>query len=257
MTTTVYNLKLDGVGPVDLTVDEQGEGRPFLLLHGGGGPDTVAGFGALLAGSRPARVITPTHPGFGGIPRPEALHTVAGLAGLYVALLDQLGLDDVTVVGNSIGGWIAAEMALLASPRVSGIILVNGVGIGVPGHPIADFFSLTMDQVTQLSYHDPDRFRIDPATLPPAAQAGMAGNRATLAVYAGTAMSDPTLAGRLSVVETPTRVLWGDSDQIVDADYGRAFAAAIPSARFQLLTDTGHMPQLETPDQLLQAIWAS
>jgi pimeloyl-ACP methyl ester carboxylesterase len=257
MTTTVYNLKLDGVGPVDLTVDEQGEGRPFLLLHGGGGPDTVAGFGALLAGSRPARVITPTHPGFGGTPRPEALHTVAGLAGLYVALLDQLGLDDVTVVGNSIGGWIAAEMALLASPRVSGIILVNGVGIGVPGHPIADFFSLTMDQVTQLSYHDPDRFRIDPATLPPAAQAGMAGNRATLAVYAGTAMSDPTLAGRLSVVETPTRVLWGDSDQIVDADYGRAFAAAIPSARFQLLTDTGHMPQLETPDQLLQAIWAS
>ena len=257
MTTTVYNLKLDGVGPVELTVDEQGEGRPFLLLHGGGGPGTVAGFGALLAGSRPARVISPTHPGFGGTPRPEALHTVAGLAGLYVALLDQLGLDDVTVVGNSIGGWIAAEMALLASPRVSGIILVNGVGIQVPDHPIADFFSLTMDQVTQLSYHDPDRFRIDPATLPPAAQAGMAGNRATLAVYAGTAMSDPTLAGRLSVVETPTRVLWGDSDQIVDPDYGRAFAAAIPSARFQLLTDTGHLPQLETPDQLLQAIWAS
>jgi pimeloyl-ACP methyl ester carboxylesterase len=257
MTTTVYNLKLDGVGPVDLTVDEQGEGRPFLLLHGGGGPGTVAGFGALLAGSRPARAISPTHPGFGGTPRPEALHTVAGLAGLYVALLDQLGLDDVTVVGNSIGGWIAAEMALLASPRVSGIILVNGVGIQVPDHPIADFFSLTMDQVTQLSYHDPDRFRIDPATLPPAAQAGMAGNRATLAVYAGTAMSDPTLAGRLSVVETPTWVLWGDSDQIVDPDYGRAFAAAIPSARFQLLTDTGHMPQLETPDQLLQAIWAS
>ncbi len=83
----------------------------------------------------------------------------------------------------------------------------------------------------------------------------MAGNRATLAVYAGTAMNDPTLAGRLSAVRTPTRVLWGDSDQIVDPDYGRAFAAAIPSARFQLLTGTGHMPQLETPDQLLQAIW--
>jgi pimeloyl-ACP methyl ester carboxylesterase len=59
------------------------------------------------------------------------------------------------------------------------------------------------------------------------------------------------------VVQTPTRVLWGDSDQIVDPGYGRAFAAAIPSARFQLLHDTGHMPQLETPDQLLQAIWPS
>jgi len=86
MTTTIYNLKLDGIGPVDVTVQEQGDGRPFLLLHGGGGPGTVAGFGALLAGSRPARVISPTHPGFGGTPRPEALHTVAGLAGLYVAL---------------------------------------------------------------------------------------------------------------------------------------------------------------------------
>jgi pimeloyl-ACP methyl ester carboxylesterase len=255
MTTTVCNLKLDGVGPVDVTVDEQGAGRAFLLLHGGGGPGTVAGFAALLAGSRPARAITPTHPGFGGTPRPEALHTVAGLAELYVALLDQLGTDDVTVVGNSIGGWIAAEMALLASPRVGGIIVVNGTGVQVPGHPVADFFSLTMDQVTKLSFHDPDRFRVDPATLPPAAQAGMAGNRATLAVYASTGMSDPTLAGRLSAVQTPTRVLWGDSDQIVDPDYGRAFAAAIPSARFQLLTDTGHMPQLETPDQLLQAIW--
>jgi pimeloyl-ACP methyl ester carboxylesterase len=257
MTTTVYTVKLDDAGPVDLTVDEQGAGRPFLLLHGGGGPATVAGFAALLAGSRPARVLSPTHPGFGGTPRPEALHTVAGLARLYLALLDQLDLDDVTVVGNSIGGWIAAEMALLASPRVSGITIVNGVGIVVPGHPVADFFSLTMDQVAKLSYHDPDRFGIDPATLPPPVQAAMAGNRATLAVYAGTAMNDPTLAGRLSVVRTPTRVLWGDSDQIVDPGYGRAFAAAIPSARFQLLTDTGHMPQLETPDQLLQAIWPS
>src|ERR1039457_855014 len=204
----------------------------------------------------PGRSARPT-PASAAPPAPRRCTPWPGSPGSTWRCLDQLGLDDVTVVGNSIGGWIAAEMALLASPRVSGIILVNGVGIQVPDHPIADFFSLTMDQVTQLSYHDPDRFRIDPATLPPAAQAGMAGNRATLAVYAGTAMSDPTLAGRLSVVETPTWVLWGDSDQIVDPDYGRAFAAAIPSARFQLLTDTGHMPQLETPDQLLQAIWAS
>jgi len=96
---------------------------------------------------------------------------------------------------------------------------------------------------------------IDPSTLPPAAQAIAAGNRATLATYAGTAMTDPTLAGRLAAVRTPTLVLWGDSDQIVDEDFGRAFAAAIPGARFQLLTDTGHMPQVETPDQALRAVW--
>jgi pimeloyl-ACP methyl ester carboxylesterase len=122
----------------------------FLLLHGGGGPVTVTGFGELLAAERPARVISPYHPGFGGSPRPEALTTVGELAALYAELIDQLGLDDVTVVGNSIGGWIAAEMVLLKSPRISRIILVNAVGIEVPGHPVADFFSLTLDQVFQL-----------------------------------------------------------------------------------------------------------
>lgn len=69
-------------------------------------------------------------------------------------------------------------------------------------------------------------------------------------------MSDATLAERLSTLEMPTLVLWGDSDQIADLDYGRAYAAAIPMARFQVLSDTGHMPQVETPDQTLQAIWA-
>jgi pimeloyl-ACP methyl ester carboxylesterase len=255
MTTTTRSVSLDGVGPVPVTFTEHGAGQPFLLLHGGGGPDTVGRFGELLAASRPARVIIPVHPGFGGTPRPEALSTVGGLAALYVALLDELGLEDVTVAGNSVGGWIAAEMGLLASPRVSGTILIDPCGIEVPGHPVADFFSLTMDQVFQLSFHNPAPFRIDPATLPPAAQAAAAGNRAALAVYAGTSMSDPTLAGRLASMETPAMVLWGDSDQIVDPDYGRAFAAAIPGSRFELLKDTGHMPQVETPDQALQAIW--
>jgi pimeloyl-ACP methyl ester carboxylesterase len=256
---TTYHVKLDDIGPVDVTIDEQGEGRPILLLHGGGGPDTVAGFGALLAAAKPARVIRPVHPGFAGTLRPEALDTVGGLAALYVALLDQLGVDDVIVVGNSIGGWIAAEMALLSSPlsspRVSGIILVDACGIEVPEHPAADFFSLRMDQVFPLSFHNPGPFRIDPSTLPPAAQAAAAANRAALVTYSKATMGEPTLAGRLSAIETPTLVLWGDSDQIVDPGYGRAFAAAIPGARFQLLTDTGHLPQIETPDQVLQAVW--
>jgi pimeloyl-ACP methyl ester carboxylesterase len=102
------------------------------LLHGGGGPDTVTGFGELFAKTHDVRVIVPTHPGFDGTARPEKLTSIPGLAALYVALLGQLELDDVTVIGNSIGGWIAAEMALLASPRVSGAILVDTVGIEVP-----------------------------------------------------------------------------------------------------------------------------
>ncbi|MGB6771599.1 MAG: alpha/beta hydrolase [Candidatus Dormiibacterota bacterium] len=255
MFTTTHALNLDEVGPVEVRVDDHGQGRPFLLLHGGAGPDSTGDFAELLAATKPARVLNPTHPGFGGTSRPESLHTIRGLAALYVALVEKLGLDGVTVVGNSVGGWIAAEMALIGSPRIRGAVLIDAVGIQVPGHPVAHYFSLSMDQVFALSFHEPDRFRFDPRTLPPAAQAIAAGNRAALASYAGTAMSDPTLRERLSSLEMTTLVLWGDSDRIADTEYGRAYAKAIPMARFQLLRNTGHQPQLETPDQVLTAVW--
>ncbi|WP_405835576.1 alpha/beta fold hydrolase [Streptomyces sp. NBC_01518] len=258
-TTTRYTVSLDGVGPVEVSVAGYGDedGQPFLLLHGGAGPQSVTGFAEKFAAAHGVHVLVPTHPGFGGTERPEALTTVSGLATLYGALLDQLALTDVTVIGNSIGGWITAEIALLKSPRVSGIVLIDAVGIEVPGRPVADFFSLTMDQVFGLTFHDPEPFRIDPTTLPPAAQAIAAGNRTAIAVYAGSTMADPTLVGRLGSLEIPTLVLWGESDGIVDTDYGRAYAAAIPLAQFQLLPETGHSPQLETPDQVIHAIWDS
>jgi pimeloyl-ACP methyl ester carboxylesterase len=253
--TSTHTVTLDGVGKVDLTVTERGEGRPFLILHGGAGPLSVSGFADLLAETEHVRVLTPTHPGFAGTPRPESMNSIGRLAALYVALLDQLDLTDVTVIGNSIGGWISAEMALAGSPRISGVVIVDGVGIEVPGHPVADFFSLTMDQVADLSYHHPDAFRLDVSKMPPAQQAAMAGNRATLAVYAGTpSMVDPTLRPRLGDVTVPVLVLWGESDRIADPDYGRAYAAAIPGGRFRLLTGTGHVPQVETPALLLAAI---
>ena len=259
MITATHTVVLAGIGPVETTVAEYGSGtgQPFLLLHGGAGPQSVTGFAEKFAAAHQVRVLVPTHPGFGGTARPEALRSIAGLAALYQGLLDRWDLADVTVIGNSIGGWIAAETALLASPRVSGIVLIDAVGIEVPGHPVADFFALTMDEVFTRSFHDPAPFRVDPATLPPAAQAIAAGNRAAIATYAGSAMTDPTLVDRLGTLEIPTLVLWGDSDGIVDLDYGRAYAAAIPLARFQVLPATGHQPQMETPDQVVRAIWDS
>ena len=258
-TTTQYTVSLDELGPVDVSVAAygDGDGQPFLLLHGGAGPQSVTGFAEKFAAAHDVRVLVPTHPGFGGTERPEALTSVTGLATLYDALLDHLALTDVTVIGNSIGGWITAEIALLKSPRVSGIVLIDAVGIEVPGHPVADFFALSMDEVFGLTFHNPEPFRIDPTTLPPAAQAIAAGNRTAIAVYAGSAMADPTLAARLASLEIPTLVLWGESDGIVDIDYGHAYAAAIPGAQFHLLPETGHSPQLETPDQVIHAIWDS
>jgi pimeloyl-ACP methyl ester carboxylesterase/quercetin dioxygenase-like cupin family protein len=251
--TLTRTLAVDGIGEVRLTYSERGAGRTFLVLHGGAGPLSVTGFADQLAAAEPARVIVPVHPGFGGTDRPDGLDSPAGLAKLYVRLLDELDLTGVTVIGNSIGGWIAAEMALLGSARLSGVVLVDAVGVEVPSHPVADFFSLTLDQVAELSYHDPDRFRIDPAAMSPEQRAAMAGNRAALAVY-GAVMTDPTLSARLAEVSVPVLVLWGESDRIVDPGYGRAFAAAIPGAEFRLLPATGHVPQLETPAQLLTAV---
>jgi pimeloyl-ACP methyl ester carboxylesterase/mannose-6-phosphate isomerase-like protein (cupin superfamily) len=254
-TTQTYSVAVDGIGPVPVTVTDRGEGRPFLLLHGGAGPQSVDGFAELLAGSEPARVLTPLHPGFGGTPRPDHLDSMGGLARLYTGLLDELGLTGVTVVGNSIGGWIATEIALLNDPRVAAVILVDAAGLQVDAHPIADFFSLTMDQVAELSYFNPDAFRIDLDALPPAAKAAMAANRQALAVYGGPAMADPSLLGRLPSVASPVLVVWGAADRMVPVEHGEAFARAIPDAQYLLIPDAGHLPQLESPKALLQAVW--
>ena len=259
MTTTAEStnktVNVTGIGPIGVTVEERGDGQPYLLLHGGAGPQSVAKFAQLLAEKGGNRVFAPTHPGFSATPRPDDLNSVAKLAALYLTLLDDLGLEDVTVIGNSVGGWIAAEIALLGSARVSGIVLLDAVGIEVEDHAVADVSGLSVPEIQALSFHAPPPFRVDPAAVPEAQKAIMAANGAALAVYAGSpAMADPTLLGRLSGIAVPTLVLWGKSDQIVEPAYGRAYAAAIPGARFEVLPATGHMPQMETPDLVLDAL---
>jgi pimeloyl-ACP methyl ester carboxylesterase len=169
-------------------------------------------------------------------------------------LPEALGVNDVTVIGNSIGGWIAAELGLLGPKTVSRIVLVDAVGIEVPDHPVVDFFALSPSEIAAHSYADPDRFGINPATLTPEQLARMAANRETLAVYGGRTMTDPTLSTRLRSMAIATLVVWGEADRIVDPDYGRAFAAAIPGATYQCLAGTGHLPQIETPGLLIDTI---
>ena len=119
-----------------MRIDERGSGRPILVLHGGGGPLTVAGLAEAL--STHAHVLVPTHPGFAGEPRPEWFNSIDDLAITYLDLLEQRDLRDVMVVGSSMGGWIAAEMAVRDTTRLSSIVLVDAAGIQVEGHPIAD-----------------------------------------------------------------------------------------------------------------------
>jgi len=248
-----YTVHSERLGPVRVEVTEYGAGRAFLLLHGGAGPQSVAGFAEMLAATG-ARVIVPVHPGFGGTVRPDDLDSMRGLALTYNRLLDELDLTGVTVIGNSIGGWIAAEMAIHASPRISGVVLADAGGLEVEDHPAADFFSLTPDQVTEMAYYQPDKFRIDVAALPEQAKAAMAGNRAALQAYTVQGMTDPSLLGQLGSVRVPVLVVWGAADRIYPLEHGEAFAKAIPDARLVVLDEAGHLPQLEVPSALLAAV---
>ena len=256
--TNTTTVSVTGLGDVPVTFTERGIGQPVLLLHGGAGAFSVAGFADLLAASGPARVITPVHPGFDGTPRPVDLASIASLAALYGQLLRDLRLSDVCVIGNSIGGWIAAELALAESAapdrRVSSVVLVDAAGLQIDDAPIPDFFSLTLDQVFDLSYFDPDAFRIDPATLTPERAATQAANRSALRAYAGTQMADPSLLRRLPGVRIPALAVWGAADRMVPPEHGKAYAEAIPGGQFLLIAKAGHLPQLETPDELLAAV---
>jgi pimeloyl-ACP methyl ester carboxylesterase len=242
------------IGGVSLTWDDQGTGRPFLLLHGGAGPGSVLPFARLLAGH--GRVLTPTHPGFAGRPRPDNLDSIPGLASVYLDLLRQLDLRDVTVVGNSLGGWIASELALRDTSRIGRIVLVNAVGIHVDGDAteIADIFALHPDQAARLAFHDPS-VRPDPATLTNDEIAAAAANRTAAAVYARDPyMHDPELRRRLPKVDVPVLVAWGREDGIVTPAYGKAYAESFAAARFELVADAGHFPQIEQPARLLDLI---
>jgi pimeloyl-ACP methyl ester carboxylesterase len=242
------------VDGLNLRVDEEGSGRPILVLHGGAGPQSVAGLASAL--SRRAHVLVPTHPGFEGEPRPEWFDRLDDLALAYLELLERLDLRDALVIGSSVGGWIASEMAVYDTTRLSRLVLIDAIGIQVEGHPVADVSSLAPDQLLALSFHNPAAFRVDPATVSPEQAKARAENIKTLYVYDQKLNgSDPKLRRRLRRVNIPALVVWGESDRVADPEYGRAYAQALPNARFELIPEAGHLPQLEQPQRLLTLIW--
>ncbi|NMO36606.1 alpha/beta fold hydrolase [Streptomyces sp. GMY02] len=224
-------------------------GRPVLVLHGGGGPATVAPLAEHFSAT--ARALLPTHPGWNGTPRPDGFTRVADLAAAYLRLLHDHRLSDVLVIGSSLGGWIAAEMATADTEGlISGIALINAVGIEVEGAPVRDFFALDARGVAEYAFHDAERFYVDPATVPDGQRALVQANMASLRLYSGgPAMSDPTLRPRLASVTVPTLVLWGESDRIVTPAYGERYAASFKDARFEPVAEAGHLPHLEQPER--------
>lgn len=243
-------------GDVEIEVSLRGQGHPLLLLHGGGGPTAVNEMAELLAATRPAQTITPVHPGFAGTDRPETLSTVRDLANTYLSMLKVMDMSDVTVVGSSLGGWIAAEIAAQQNDRVSGVILIDAVGLEVPGHPVTDLFSLAPNQVASYTFADPQAHAPDPASMPDEVRAAIPGNMAALKTYAGVAMTDRTLRMRLAGAVTPTLVIWGEEDRITPVEIGYAYADAIPGATLELVPNAGHLPHIEAADQVLELVWS-
>jgi pimeloyl-ACP methyl ester carboxylesterase len=240
-------------GGVSIELSERGKGRPILFLHPGhpvGRVDPKAHVLDLLAQN--ARVIAPTHPGFGMEAAPPSLTTVDDLAYLYLDLIEAMDLRNCVVVGVSFGGWIAAEIAVKTTERISHLVLADAVGIKEKDREtrdIADIYAVTDKQLAELVYADPARMTRDAKTLPEGELTMMARSRESTGRYGWTPyMHDPKLKGRLHRINIPTLVLWGEADRVVAPDYGRAYAAAIAGARFATIGGAGHFPHLEQPD---------
>ncbi len=247
-------MKLQGL---DVDVVRKGSGRPLMMLHGGGGPVAGLPFADRLAAT--FEVIAPTHPGFAGSPIPDHFNRIDDLVFLYLDLLDELNLYDVILMGFSMGGWTAAELATMTTERLSKLILVDSVGVKVGGREdrdVADLFALAPDKLAQLMFHDPS---LAPklSELSPEQLQIVAGNRIALAVYTWEPyMHNPKLPHRLHRIDIPTHFIWGASDGLVSVDYGHAFAGMIRGATMTVIENAGHSPQMERPDAFVDAVLA-
>lgn len=244
------------VAGVDLEVVRHGVGRPLLLLHGMQNVDPRAPFLTLLG--RHAEVIAPSHPGFGGSPRPKDFETVYDLVHLYLAVLDALPHETVALAGLSFGGWLAAEVAVACGHRLDALVLVDAFGLKVSDREtpdILDVFNTSPAEVVRRSWHDPARWAPDHDAMSDEELIVRARNWESLCLYGWQPyMYNPRLPRWLPRIATRTLVLWGASDGIVTPSYGRAYADLIPGARFQLIERAGHHPEIEQPDALVRAL---
>lgn len=246
-------MKLQGQ---EIDVVRKGSGQPLLLLHGGGGPIAAMPFADRLA--EKFEVIAPTHPGFGGSKIPDHFNRIDDLVFLYLDLLDELDLNDVILMGFSMGGWTAVELAVANSTRISKMILVDPVGVKVGGREdrdIADVFALPGEKLAELMFHDTS-LAPRPGDMPEDQLQMMAANRIALGVYTWDPyMHNPQLPHRLHRIKMPTHFIWGESDGIVTVDYGRKYAKLIDGATMTVIEKAGHSPQMEQPDAFVEAVF--
>ena len=247
-------MKLQGI---DLEVVRMGSGSPLLMLHGGDGPVVGMPFANHLA--EKFEIIAPVHPGFAGTRIPDHFDCIDDLVYLYLDLLDELDLKETLLVGFSMGGWVAVEMAAMTTERLSRLALVNSVGVKVGGRDdrdIADVFAVSHERLAEIMFYNPSMMPSFTDMSEEQLQT-VAANRMALGVYTWDPyMHNPKLPGRLHRVTIPVHFMWGASDGLVPVEYGRGFCAMIPGATMTVIEEAGHAPHMEQPDRFVDALLA-
>jgi pimeloyl-ACP methyl ester carboxylesterase len=231
-----------------------GEGPPILFLHGTGGGGLWLPFHERLAASH--EVIATTHPGYGESPDLEWLDDMDDLVHFYLDFLDSQDLHDVAIVGASLGGWLAAELAVHHSEWINHLVLLAAVGLELPEHPYVDMFGLNPAQTVDAVFFDPataaSMFPAEPDVdfiLAMYREAGTSSRLAWNPLFA-----NPRLERRLHRVSSPTLVISAAQDRIVSTAHGERYAERIPNARHVVLDDAAHAAYIESPERVATLI---
>ncbi len=247
-TTTIVPL-----GGADIPLVRRGSGPAVLVFHGGEGPVDQLPFAESLSSN--FEMLYPTHPGFNGSLIPEHFDNLQDLIFLYLDLIDSLELQHAILMGFSMGGWLAAEIAVMSTSSFSKLVLVDSVGIK-PGGPfdrdIADVFATPVEELLNAAWHDrskaPDYAAMTEEELQTVAANMVAHGLYTWEPY----MHNPKLQHRLHRIDIPTLLVWGENDGIVTTDYGASLRDLIPGARLSVIPKAGHHPHIEQADEFIE-----
>jgi pimeloyl-ACP methyl ester carboxylesterase len=247
--------KRESVRVGDLTVPylKGGYGAPLLYLHGLGGWGQWERHVYALAVTN--LVYMPQLPGWREGEAPEGISTVKDYARLMVDFLDALDIGQVVVAGHSIGGWVALYLATEHPERVSKLILVDVMGLDVPGAPMSDLAALDEDAFAQAAFASTGTVQItgdfgdlvESVRTGPEFERHWKGRDVVVALTKGQ-YADAELTKRLSEITAETLIIWGDNDHLVPQQHGDALAAAIPHARYVVIRGGGHMPMRLKPE---------
>jgi pimeloyl-ACP methyl ester carboxylesterase len=239
---------------VKLNLRRGGTGAAVLFLHG---PQGFAGSDAAL--ERLAQrfdVLAPDHPGFGKSDAPDWLDDVADVSFFYLDLLEALGLGRVTIVGHSLGGWIALEMAVRSTARIRGLVLAASAGIRVKGVPRADMFIVSPDELARLLFagDGSDAWAAAQQATPELQEIFDKNRFAAAKLCWQPRLFDPKLEKWLHRIDRPTRILWGEEDKIIPPIYGSRLAELIAGASVATIPRAGHLLHIEAPQPFAEAV---